>query len=71
MIEGGNGDQTSIATTDSSVAPSTTPGTVPPVELPDSDYPDIVVTDLAGGSVNLRELALATQPTLVWFWAPH
>jgi hypothetical protein len=30
-----------------------------------------VVADLAGGDVNLRELALETEPVLLWFWAPH
>ena len=48
--------------------------TVPPAaptELPDSDYPEVVVADLAGGEVNLRELALEPRPVLLWFWAPH
>ena len=42
-----------------------------PTELPDSDYPDVVVADLAGGEVNLRELVLEPRPVLLWFWAPH
>lgn len=54
----------SDATTTSGVAPA-------PTELPDSDYPDVVVADLAGGDVNLRELALEARPVLLWFWAPH
>ncbi len=42
-----------------------------PVEIPDSDYPDVVVADLAGGEVNLKELVLEAEPVLLWFWAPH
>ncbi len=54
------------------VAPTDTETTVAaPTELPDSDYPDVVVADLAGGEVNLRELALGAEPVLLWFWAPH
>ena len=45
--------------------------TVASTELPDSDYPDVLVADLAGGEVNLRELALEAEPVLLWFWAPH
>ena len=72
MIEGGSGEQTPIVTTDSTLSsPTTDAATGQPVELPESDYPDIVVADLAGGTVNLRELALGGQPTLLWFWAPH
>ena len=51
-------------------ATTTTPPPAP-AELPDSDYPDVVVADLSGGEVNLRELALEPQPVLLWFWAPH
>lgn len=43
----------------------------PQQPLPESDYPDVVVTDLAGGQANLRELALEQNPVLLWFWAPH
>jgi hypothetical protein len=39
--------------------------------LPESDYPDVTVADLAGGEFNLRELALEAEPVLLWFWAPH
>lgn len=42
-----------------------------PAALPDSDYPDVTVADLAGGELNLRELALEAEPVLLWFWAPH
>jgi hypothetical protein len=52
-------------------ATTTTPPAPAPGELPDSDYPDVVVADLAGGEVNLKELALETEPVLLWFWAPH
>jgi len=51
--------------------PITTSASEDPVALPESDYPDVVVADLAGGEVNLRELALETEPVLLWFWAPH
>jgi hypothetical protein len=54
-------------------APSDGAGTTtsPPAALPDSDYPDVTVADLAGGELNLRELALEAEPVLLWFWAPH
>ena len=52
-------------------ATTTTPPATTPAELPDSHYPDVVVADLAGGEVNLRELALEAEPVLLWFWAPH
>jgi hypothetical protein len=39
--------------------------------LPDSDYPDVVVADLAGGEFHLKELAREEEPVLLWFWAPH
>lgn len=70
---GGSGDQTPIEAPDPTTSPPQTSGTPgpTPTELPDSDYPAIVVTDLAGGTVDLRELALGDKPTLVWFWAPH
>jgi hypothetical protein len=55
--------------TTSTVPPTTPPAA--PAELPESDYPDVVVADLAGGELNLRELALETKPVLLWFWAPH
>ena len=47
------------------------PSAAAPAALPDSDYPDVVVADLAGGDVNLRELVLESKPVLLWFWAPH
>ncbi|MBT8164943.1 MAG: hypothetical protein HKO63_06500 [Acidimicrobiia bacterium] len=50
---------------------TTTTPPATPAELPDSDYPDVVVADLAGGELNLKELALETEPVLLWFWAPH
>ena len=59
------------APTGTSQPPATTPPSVVPTELPESDYPDVVVADLAGGEVNLRELALEPRPVLLWFWAPH
>lgn len=42
-----------------------------PAEVPESDYPDVVVADLAGGDFYLKELALEQEPVLLWFWAPH
>ena len=61
----------STATTAPADGTTTTAAPAPPTELPDSDYPDVVVADLAGGEVNLRELALEGEPVLLWFWAPH
>lgn len=46
-----------------------TPIAIP--DLPDSDFPDVVVADLAGGNINLRMLVLEPKPVLLWFWAPH
>ena len=63
-----------VAAPPDAVAPARTPAPVAsrtPAPLPASDYPDVVVADLAGGEVNLRRLALETQPVLLWFWAPH
>jgi hypothetical protein len=57
-------------TTPSDGATTTTPPSTPAV-LPESDYPDVTVADLAGGELNLRELALEAEPVLLWFWAPH
>ena len=54
-LAGGTGEQTPIVIPD----------------LPDSDFPDVVVADLAGGNVNLRMLVLEPKPVLLWFWAPH
>jgi hypothetical protein len=70
-------DETSTTTDGSPAATAPSDGvttTVPqaaPTELPGSDYPDVVVADLAGGEVNLRELVLEPRPVLLWFWAPH
>ena len=61
----------SSATTGDTMGTTTTAPPTAPTELPDSDYPDVVVADLAGGEVNLRELALESEPVLLWFWAPH
>ena len=73
---------TTLETLDSSssetLAPTAPPTTAttdeqqgPERPLPESDYPDVVVADLAGGEVNLKELALEQNPVLLWFWAPH
>lgn len=59
------------APTNTSQPPATIAAPPAPTELPASDYPDVVVTDLAGGEVNLRELVLEPKPVLLWFWAPH
>ncbi|MBT8203251.1 MAG: hypothetical protein KJO87_08105 [Acidimicrobiia bacterium] len=50
---------------------TTTVAPTAPTDLADSDYPDVVVADLAGGEVNLKELVLEDEPVLLWFWAPH
>jgi hypothetical protein len=39
--------------------------------FPDSEFPDAVVEDLAGGQVNVKYLGAETKPVLLWFWAPH
>ncbi|MGI9648288.1 MAG: hypothetical protein ACR2OI_07190 [Acidimicrobiia bacterium] len=57
--------------TETSQPTTTTAPPAAPTEVPDSDYPDLVVADLAGGEVNLRELVLEPRPVLLWFWAPH
>ena len=57
-------------TTPADGASTTTPPSTP-AALPESDYPDVTVADLAGGELNLRELALEAEPVLLWFWAPH
>ena len=69
---------TTMETLDSSSSETHAPAATTPTEqeepaapLPESDYPDVVVADLAGGEVNLRELALEQNPVLLWFWAPH
>ena len=56
---------------DTSTTTETAPGTTAPTAIPDSDYPDVVVADLAGGEFNLKELVLEEEPVLLWFWAPH
>ncbi len=63
-------DAASATTAPSDGATTTTPTSTPAV-LPESDYPDVTVADLAGGEVNLKELVLEAEPVLLWFWAPH
>lgn len=63
-----NETTTTLAATDDDRAG---PAPTAPPAIPDSDYPDIVVNDLSGGDVNLRELVLEDNPVLLWFWAPH
>ena len=72
----GTGDATTTTTVldrpdDTPDASTTTVAPTAPIDLPESDYPDVVVADLAGGEVNLKELALEDEPVLLWFWAPH
>ena len=68
-LDGGSSDTLAPPTTE---ATTTAPvGPEQPADLPESDYPNVVVADLAGGEVNLKELALETEPVLLWFWAPH
>ncbi len=69
---------TTLETLDSSSSETMPPATTaaaqqqgPAAPLPASDYPDVVVTDLAGGDFHLKELALEQNPVLLWFWAPH
>ncbi len=70
---GGTGEQTPIVIPDTTARQPgpTSPAPDLPADLPDSDFPDVVVADLAGGSVNLRMLVLEPKPVLLWFWAPH
>lgn len=69
---GGSGEQTPIVMPDTTVGQAGPTAPAPaPADLPDSDYPDIVVADLAGEDVNLRTLVLEPKPVLLWFWAPH
>ncbi len=74
----GGASVTTLETLDASTSETLTPSTQadneqqgPAAPLPESDYPDVVVADLAGGEVNLKELALEQNPVLLWFWAPH
>ncbi|NNL48793.1 MAG: hypothetical protein HKO76_10565 [Acidimicrobiia bacterium] len=39
--------------------------------FPESQFPDVIVEDLAGGQVNTKFLATLDKPVLLWFWAPH
>ena len=70
---GGSGEQTPIVMPDTigGQPGPTSPAPELPADLPDSDFPDVVVADLAGGNVNLRMLVLEPKPVLLWFWAPH
>ena len=56
---------------DTSTTSDPAPGPPASAAIPDSDYPDVVVADLAGGEFNLKELVLEEEPVLLWFWAPH
>lgn len=65
--------------------PSTTPAEPDVQEAPETttapetekappkgpSLPDVTVQDLAGGTVNVADLASGDTPVLVWFWAPH
>ncbi len=39
--------------------------------FPESQFPDAIVEDLAGGQVNTKYLGTLERPVLLWFWAPH
>ncbi len=74
--DSGGGDGGATATTMPTLEASssetvTAPGDQQGPPAAESDYPDVVVADLAGGQVNLKELALQQNPVLLWFWAPH
>lgn len=66
----GSSPSSAVNSSSGATAPSTPPP-ISPVDLPDSDYPNVVVADLGGGDVNLKELVLEPKPVLLWFWAPH
>lgn len=51
-------------------APITVPTTLAEPHPAKSILPDMVVDDVAGGSVNLASLVPSPEPILVWFWAP-
>lgn len=77
-LDAGSGGTVSPSTTttrpqsdEGPAGPTTTAVPTAPIDVPESDYPDVVVADLAGGEVNLKELALEEEPVLLWFWAPH
>jgi hypothetical protein len=52
---------------DTDGAPNASGGVPEPVELPDVTVRDVT----AGTDVQLTSLIPASQPTLLWFWAPH
>lgn len=56
-----------------SQAPESEPAEVDPINgpFPESQFPDVVVEDLAGGQVNTKFFATLDKPVLLWFWAPH
>lgn len=71
----GGGDSTS---SDLTAAASAEPRTEPAsqtealAEAPNNQLPDVDVIDIASGAeVNLRTLAPADKPIVLWFWAPH
>jgi len=76
-------ESSTVPPTDQTVAGSATvepeePQEPEPVELDrlngpfsDSEFPDAVVEDLAGGKVNVKYLGAEDKPVLLWFWAPH
>jgi hypothetical protein len=44
----------------------------PAADVAGNQLPDVVVDDvLAGNKVNLRNVAPADTPILLWMWAPH
>lgn len=78
--EQGTGTPTPEATPDAGPTPlGTTPSPLDTGPSPldtrpagRNDLPSVTVLDVASGeSVDLRSLAPAPLPMLVWFWAPH
>jgi hypothetical protein len=44
----------------------------PAADTAANQLPDVVVDDIvAGNKVNVRNLAPADTPILLWMWAPH
>ncbi len=71
--ESGTDDQPAPPEPADGQAPETEPAEVDPINgpFPESQFPDVVVEDLAGGQVNTKFFATLDKPVLLWFWAPH
>jgi hypothetical protein len=70
---GGSAPDSTAATT--STLPSldgrATSSSQPALPAGTATLPDVTVDDVAGAKVRLSSLTPSSQPTLIWFWAPH